>query len=46
MIGAQDLEEWGLFYILKGSDADPDITEWDDKDSITRKLAAKAAAKG
>ena len=44
MIGSTDMAEWLAFYTLEASDADPEITEWDDKESITRKLAAKAAA--
>ena len=42
--GPQDLKEWAVWYTLEASDADPEITEWDDKESAQRKLAAKAAA--
>ena len=43
-LGSQDLRDWAVWYKLEASDADPEITEWDDKESAQRKLAAKAAA--
>lgn len=46
MVGASDLAEWMAFYVLEASDADPEITEYDDDETIALKLAAKVAAAG
>lgn len=39
------LRRWLAFDILENSDADPDLTEWDDKESAARKQKRKAEAR-
>lgn len=38
------LDEWKALYIIEGSQSNPDVTEWDDPETIKRKLARKASA--
>jgi hypothetical protein len=40
-----ELLEWKAYYLIEASDADPEITEWDDDASTQRKLADTANAK-
>lgn len=36
------LTQWMALDVLEGSDADPELTEWDDVESAKRKAARKA----
>jgi hypothetical protein len=38
-----DLRDWKALYIIESSDQNPEVTEWDDDDGITRKLERAAA---
>ena len=42
-LGSSDITEWLAFYLLEASDANPELTQWDDAQSIKRKLEARAA---
>lgn len=37
--------EWQAFYLIDGSDQDPEVTEWDDDASAAEKLGRIAASK-
>jgi len=37
--------DWKAAYILDASDEDPEITQWDDKASMDRKMAEQARRK-
>tara|TARA_R110000787_G_scaffold89960_3_gene190402 strand:+ start:536 stop:712 length:177 start_codon:yes stop_codon:yes gene_type:complete len=44
-LSGPELLDWKAYYIIEASDANPEVTEWDDAASATAKLADTANQK-
>lgn len=44
-MGTGGLVEWAAWFLKQATEQDPEITEWDDEATITRKLSRDAVRK-